>query len=63
LRIVGGAFDTAVPRAVVTLAVTIVFAVSFLVFFIVGNQIMKREPVMSGDEVDACIGPPAGGLL
>jgi hypothetical protein len=63
LRIVGGSFDTAVSRAVVTLAVTIVFAVGFIVFFIVGNQIMKRKAVMSGDEVDACIGPPAGGLL
>ena len=56
-------FDAAVPRTVVTLAVTIVFAVSFVVFFIVRNQIMKRKPVVRGDEVDACIGPPAGGLL
>ena len=63
MRIICGSFDSAVPRAVVTLAVAIVFAVRFVVFFIVGNQIMKRKPVVSGDEVDACIGPSSGGLV
>ena len=63
LRIVGGSLDAAVPRAVVALTVTVVLAVGFIVLFIVGNQIMKREAVMSGYEVDAGIRPSSGGLV
>src|ERR1043165_3259162 len=44
-------------------AVAIVFAVGLVVLVIVTDQILKRETVMAGDEVDAGVGGPAGLLV
>src|SRR5208337_4198590 len=44
-------------------SVLVVLAVSFIVFFIIGNQIMQSETIVSRDEINACIGPPPGGLI
>ena len=62
-RIVGGSLRAAVPRTIVTFTVAVFFAVGFVVLFIVRDQIVKRKAVMSGDEVDAGIGPPSGPLV
>src|SRR5690242_17121392 len=45
------------------LAVAVVFAVGFIVLFVVGNEIVERETVMTGDEVDARARATAGGLV
>ena len=51
--VVGRAFDPAIPRAVVGVAVLVVLAVRLVVPLVVGDQIVEREPVMGGDEIDA----------
>ena len=58
-QIVGGAFDAAVPTDVVVGAVAIVFAVGFVVFVVVADQVGQREAVVAGDEIDAGVRPPA----
>ncbi len=54
-----GAFDAAVPRPVVALAVVVVLAVGLVVLLVVGDEIAQREAVVRGDEVDAGVRPPA----
>ena len=51
--IVGRALDAAVPGPVVGRAVVVVFAVRVVVLLVVGNAVVQREAIMSGDEVDA----------
>src|SRR4029079_12966957 len=63
LRIVRRTFLTAVPRAVVALAVAVLFSVRLVVLLIVRDQISKGEPVMGGNEVDARIRTTAGALI
>ena len=53
LRIVRRSLDTAVPGAVVVLAVGVALAVGVVVLVVVGDQVRQREPVVRGDEVDA----------
>ena len=55
-RIVGRAFDAAVPAQVVVRAVAIVFAVRLVVLVVVRDEIVQREPVVTGDEIDALLG-------
>ena len=50
--IVRRTLDPAVPAAVVISAVHIVPAVCFVVFVVVGKQVVKREAVVAGDEID-----------
>src|SRR5262249_49093118 len=40
------------------MAVTILFAVGFVVFLVVAHQVSQGEPIMGGNEVDAGIRPP-----
>ncbi len=57
--VVGRPFDAAVPRQVVVVAVAVVLAVGLVVLLVVGNQVLQREAVVRGDEVDAGMRPPA----
>ena len=59
LRIVGRPFGAAVPTVVVVGAVAIFFAVGFVVLLVVGHQVVEREAVVAGDEVDAGVRPAA----
>ena len=54
--IVGRPFDAAIPAEVVVGAVAVVFAVCFVVLAVVRDQIVEREAVVAGDEVDALLG-------
>ena len=55
-RVVGRPFDAAVPAAVVVGAVAVVFAVGLVVLVVVGDEVVEREAVVAGDEVDALLG-------
>ena len=55
-RIVGRTFDAAVPAAIVVGAVAVVLAVRFIVLLVVGDEIVEREAIVAGDEVDALLG-------
>src|SRR5690606_7421537 len=50
--IVCRAFSTAVPRPVMTFPIVVFFLVGIVVLFVVGYQVVEREPVMRGDEID-----------
>ena len=52
-RVVGVAFDAVVPAVVVVVAVAVVFAVGLVVLAVVAHQVVEREAVVGGDEVDA----------
>ena len=53
LGVVGRALGAAVPRAVVALAVGAALAVGLVVLLVVGDEVVEREAVVRGDEVDA----------
>ena len=53
LRIVCRAFRAAVPGVIVVRAVAVVFAVRLIVLIVVADQIVQREAIMRGDEIDA----------
>ena len=59
VEVVGRALDAAVPRAVVALAVVVVLAVGLVVLLVVGDEVVQREAVVGGDEVDAGEGAAA----
>ena len=61
--IVGRPFDAAVPAVVVVGAVAVVFAVGFVVLVVVADEIVQREAVVAGDEVDAGVRPAAAPLV
>jgi hypothetical protein len=63
LRIVGLAFGAAVPRAVVALAVAVLFAVHLVVLLVVRDEIAEREAVVRGHEVHARDRPPRVGAV
>src|SRR5262249_9118135 len=50
------AFDPAIPAHVVVAAVAVLLAVRLVVFPVVRDQIVHREAVVAGDEVDAVFG-------
>src|SRR5690606_30777548 len=62
LGVVGLAFDAAIPAVVFRDAVPIAFAVRLVVLFVVADEILKREPVMRRDEIDAGPGPPSAAV-
>src|SRR5690606_31636253 len=62
-RIVGLALYTRVPRDVVVAAVAVALAVGLVVLLVVGDEVVQRETVVSGDEVDAGIRQPAVALV
>lgn len=47
------AFSAAVPRQIVIVPVTVVFAVQFVVLALITDQVSQRKPIVQGDEVDA----------
>src|SRR5881397_1302563 len=51
LRIIGGPFSAAIPRAIVGVAVVVILAVRFIVFFVIADQIAKSETVVGGYKV------------
>ena len=51
--VVGRALDAAVPAEVVVAAVAVALAVGLVVLLVVGDQVVQREAVVAGDEVDA----------
>src|SRR3954470_10795183 len=53
LRIVGRTFGAAVPTVVVVRTIAIIFAVFFVVLLVVGDQIVQREAVVTGNKVYA----------
>ena len=58
-RVVGRPFGAAVPAIVVVGAVAVVLAVGLVVLLVVADQVVQREAVVAGDEVDAGVGLPA----
>ena len=59
-RIVSCPLGAAVPAQVVAFAVAVFLEVCLVVFFVVADEIVEREAVVRGDEVDARGGLPAG---
>ena len=51
--IVGRSFDAEIVAAIVGVPVLVVLAVGLVVALVVGDEIVEREAVMRGDEVDA----------
>src|SRR5205085_10856326 len=51
--IVARAFDAAVPAVVVVGAVVVPFAVGLVVLLVVRDEVVQREAIVAGDEVDA----------
>ena len=46
-------------RLIVVVAVAVVFAVGFVVLFVVADQVAQSESIVGGDEIDAGVRPPA----
>ena len=63
LRVVGRPLGAAVPGAVVVGPVAVVLAVRLVVLLVVGDEVVQREAVVRGDEVDRRERPPAVGLV
>ena len=63
LGVVGGAFGAGVPRPVVRFAVAVALAIGVVVLVVVGDQVLDREPVVRGDEVDRGHRSAAGVLV
>src|SRR4051794_5847957 len=57
---VRGTFDAVIPTVVAGVAVAVALAVGLVVLVIVRDQIVQREAVMGGDEIDA--GPGAASV-
>ena len=51
--VVSRAFGTAIPRKVVAAAVAIVLAVGLVVLVVIRHQIIQREAIVCGYEIDA----------
>ena len=51
-RVIRRAFHSAVPAAVVAVAVAACFTIGIIVLLIVGDQIIQREAVVAGHEID-----------
>src|SRR5262247_483739 len=49
--VIGGTFNAAVPAAVVVGAVTVVFAVCFVVLVVIRDEVVQGEAVMTGHKV------------
>src|SRR5215469_415811 len=53
LFVLGRALDSTIPRTVVGVPIPIFLAVRLVVTIVVGDEVIEREAVMGGDEVDA----------
>ena len=49
--IAGRTLDSTIPAHIVVVAVSVFFAIRFVVFVLVADQVAKREPVMTSDEI------------
>jgi len=58
--VVGRPFPAAVPTVIVVGSVAVVFAVGLVVLLVVGDEVIEREAVVGGDEVDGGRGPASG---
>ena len=54
-RIIGCALHTAIPASIVVSPVAVLFSVRFIVLAIEGNQVVQREAIVAGDEIDALL--------
>ena len=59
MGIIGRAFRAAIPRVVIIIAVPIIFAVRFVVFVVVGNEVVQSKSIVRGNKVDAGVRPLA----
>src|SRR5260370_42444166 len=55
-RIIGWALDTTIPASVVVHAISVIFAVWFVVFLIVRDEVIECEAVVTRHEVHAILG-------
>ena len=55
-RIVGRPLRTAVPAQIIIGAIAVALAVGLVVLPVVGDQIVEREAIMAGHEIDALFG-------
>src|SRR5690554_3982977 len=53
MPIIGGTFDAVVPGVVLVDAIAVALVVGLVVLVVVGNEVLQREAVVRGDEVDA----------
>ncbi len=53
LSIVRGTLVAVVVTTIVVVAIPVVLAIGIIVFLVIGNEVIQREAVMGGDEVDA----------
>ncbi len=54
-RIVRRTLDAAVPASIVVGSVPVLFAVRFIVLAVVRDEVVEREPIVAGHEVDALL--------
>ena len=59
LWIIGWALDPVIPRIIIVVTVAVLFAVRFVVFVIVADEIGQRKSVVRRDKIDAGIGATA----
>ena len=52
-RIVARSLDATIPAEIGVVPVAIVLAVRLVMLFVVADEVLQRETVMRGDEVDA----------
>ena len=52
-------FDAVIPRVIVVGSVAVVLAIRFVVFAVIGNEVVEIEAVMGGDEIHTRPGPAA----
>jgi len=50
--VIGWTFFTTIPAVVMAFTVTIFFAVGFIMFFVIADQVVQGKAVVAGDEVD-----------
>src|SRR5439155_25155433 len=62
-RIVARPLGAAVPAQVIVAAVFVVLAIGFVVFLVVTDQVLQREAIVAGNEVDAGVGQTAALLV
>jgi hypothetical protein len=53
LRVFGRAFRAAIPRKIVVVAVFVGVAVRLVVLVVVADQVVQRETIVRGDEINA----------
>jgi len=53
IRIIGRAFDAAVPASIVVPAIAVVFAIWLVILMVIGNQVIKCESIMTGHKIYA----------